>query len=277
MREAVRTAKEMGFRKIVLGVFKDNTRAMRLYEKSGFEMEAREKTEVWIDGSWRTGFIMGRELAPCRPKLKQSHLKDSNKEQTSISDVKTSIRQLNDLDLDELNRLQNSRQSTKSSFRIPPFTKEQTKRWYEGIKSQENKYCLADFNDDKLLGYILFKATSAPFFCLRFEEILVDMDRNPCHTASALVKATIDFKERYGYHRISLLVPENSYPIISALESQGFKKGGAVKDYYFIDDHYTNAAMYEHCNKTKPVRTKPRAFPITTQGTRALSLKSLNP
>lgn len=274
MREAVRIAKEMGFRKIVLGVFKDNARAMRLYEKFGFKIEAHEKTEVWIDGSWRTGFVMGRELAPCRPKLKQSHSKDNKEKQVSAPDVKISIRQLNDRDLDEMNRLQNCTQSTKSSFRIPPFTREQTKQWYEGIKTQENKYCLAGFSNEKLLGYILFKATSAPFLCLRFEEIVVDVNQNPYDASMVLVMASIGFKERYGYHRISTLVLENNYPIISALESQGFKKNGAIKDYYFIDDYYTNAAVYEYRNKAKPERTKPLVFPITTQETRALSLKS---
>jgi RimJ/RimL family protein N-acetyltransferase len=274
MREAIRIAKELGFRKMVLGVFEDNARAMRLYEKSGFRKEARVKDEVWIDGSWRAGFVMGLELAPCKPKLKQSQIKDNAKKQFLPADVEISTRQLKDGDLDEVNRLQNCTQSTKLSFRVPPFTKEQTKQWYEGIKTQENKYCVAAFGSEKLLGYVLFKATSPPFLCLRLEEIIVDANQNPYDAATALVAAIKDFKERYHYHKISALLPESSYPIISALESQGFKKNGAIKDNYFIDDHYTNAAIYEYPNKAKREHTKPPVFPITTQKTRALVLTS---
>ncbi|HVP40557.1 MAG TPA: GNAT family N-acetyltransferase [Candidatus Krumholzibacteriaceae bacterium] len=251
MQEATRIAKELGFRKIVLGVFEGNVRAMRLYEKSGFKKEAREKAEVWIDGSWRKGFVMGQELASCKPRLKQSQLKDNTKRQALALGVKISTRQLNDSDLDEVNSLQNCTQSTKSSFRIPPYTKEQTKQWYEGIKTQENKYCLAGFSNNKLSGYILFKATAPPFLCLRVEEIMVDANQNPYDTARALVAAIEGFKERYCYHRISTLLPENSYPIINALESHGFKKNGAIKNYYFIDDYYINAAVYEYSNNAK--------------------------
>lgn len=270
MREAIRIAKELGFRKIVLGVFEDNARAMRLYEKSGFIKEVREKDEVWIDGSWRPGSIMGLELAPCRPKLKQSQIKDDAKNQFTPADVKISIRQLKDGDLDEVNRLQNCTRSAKLSFRVPPLTKEQTKQWYEAIKTQENKYCLAAFSGDKLMGYFLFKATAPPFLCLRLEEFIVDLNQNPNDAATALVSAVKGFKERYCYYRISAFIPENSYPIINALENQGFKKSGVVKDYYFIDEHYTNAAVYGYSDKTKRERPKPPNFPITIQKTRAL-------
>jgi RimJ/RimL family protein N-acetyltransferase len=273
MPEAIRIAKELGFRKIVLGVFEDNARAMRLYEKSGFVKEAREKAEVWIDGSWRPGLIMSLELAPCKPKLKQSQIKSNTKSHFLAPDAKISIRQLKDGDLDEVNRLQNCTQSTKLCFRVPPFAKEQTKQWYEGIKTQENKYAFAAFSSEKLVGYAMFKAAPPPFLCLRLEEIIVDANQNPYDAATALVTAVKGFRERYSYHTVSTLLPENSYPIINALENQGFKKNGALKDYYFIDEHYTNAAVYGYSNKAKRERAKSPVFPIAPQKTRAILLR----
>lgn len=43
MQEAIRVAKELGFRKMTLGMFEGNERAMRLYMKFGFRKEAYEK------------------------------------------------------------------------------------------------------------------------------------------------------------------------------------------------------------------------------------------
>lgn len=100
MQEAVRVAKELGFRKMVLGVFEGNERAMRLYRKFGFKNEAYERDEVWIDGSWRTGFMMGSELAPCKPGLKPSQIKQSAKGRYSTRKATMSTRQLEDNDLD---------------------------------------------------------------------------------------------------------------------------------------------------------------------------------
>jgi RimJ/RimL family protein N-acetyltransferase len=244
MQEAVRVAKELGFRKMVLGVFEGNERAMRLYTKSGFKNEACEKDEVWIDGSWRNGLLMGLELAPCKPRLKSSQIKHNTRKQYSARVANISARQLEDNDLDEVNRLQNCTHSTKSSFRVPPVTKEQTKQWYEGIKAQENKYCFASFSNNRLVGYLLFRALALPFTCLKFEEIIVDANQKPYEAAAVLVGTVKDFKERYRYHRVSAFVPETNDPITSALENQGFKKTGAMKDYYFIDGHYVNAAVY---------------------------------
>jgi RimJ/RimL family protein N-acetyltransferase len=244
MQEAIRVAKELGFRKMTLGMFEGNERAIRLYMKFGFRKEAYEKDEVWIDGSWRTGFIMGLELAPCKPRLKSSQIKHTAKKQFLAPDAAISTRQLEDHDLDEVNRLQNCKYSTRSSFRVPPFTKEQTKQWYEGIKAQENKYCFASFSSDKLLGYVQFKASALPFPCLRFEEIIVDANQKPYETATTLVEAIKNFKERYWYHRIFSFVPETNDPIVNALENQGFKKTGAIKNHYFIDGYYVNAAVY---------------------------------
>lgn len=244
MQEAVRVAKELGFRKMVLGVFDGNERALRLYRKFGFKNEAYERDEVWIDGSWRTGLMMGLELAPCKPGLKPSQIKQSVKGRYSTREATMSTRQLEDNDLDEVNRLQNCIHSTKSSFRVPPITKEQTKQWYEGIKAQENKYCLASFNNNRLAGYLLFRALALPFPRLKFEEIIVDINQKPYEAATALVSAVKGFKERYWYHGISAFVPETSDPIIWAIESQGFKKTGAMKHYYFINGYYVNAAVY---------------------------------
>ena len=246
MHEAVRVAKELGFSKIVLGVFDGNERAMRLYKKFGFKNEAYETDEVWIDGSWRKGFMMGLELAPCKPRFKTSQIKQNARRRYSARKAIMSTRQLEDKDLDEVNRLQNCPDSTKSSFRVPPITKEQTKQWYEGIKAQENKHCLACFSNNKLAGYLQFRALVLPFPRLKFEEIIVDANQEPYEAATALVSAIKGFKERYWYHGISAFVPETSEPIITAIESQGFKKTGAMKDYYFIDGYYVNSAVYEY-------------------------------
>jgi len=246
MQEAVRVAKELGFSKMVLGVFDGNERAMRLYKKFGFKNEANETDEVWIDGSWRTSFMMGLELAPCKPRLKISQIKLNAKRRHSAYEAIMSTRQLVDDDLDEVNRLQNCPDSTKSSFRVPPITKEQTKQWYQGIKAQENKYCLACFSNNRLIGYLQFKALVLPFPRLKFEEVIVDANQKAYEAATALVSAIKGFKERYWYHGISAFVPETSEPIIMAIESQGFKKTGALKDYYFIDGYYVNSAVYEY-------------------------------
>jgi ribosomal-protein-alanine N-acetyltransferase len=246
MQEAVRVAKELGFLKMVLSVFDGNERAVRLYKKFGFKSEAYETDEVWIDGSWRAGFMMGLELAPCKPRLKRSQIKLNVKRRLSRREAVMPTRQLEDNDLDEINRLQNCPDSTKSSFRVPPITKEQTKQWYEGIKAQENKHCLACFSNNKLAGYLQFRALVLPFPRLKFEEIIVDANQKPYEAATALVLAIKGFKERYWYHGITAFVPETSESIIGAIESQGFKKTGAMKDYYFIDRYYANSAVYEY-------------------------------
>ena len=62
---------------------------------------------------------------------------------------KLRVRQLMDDDLDELNRLQNCPESTKSSSRIPPIPKEKTKQWYESLNVDRGKFCLACFEGKK--------------------------------------------------------------------------------------------------------------------------------
>lgn len=98
----------------------------------------------------------------------------------------------------------------------------------------------------KLFGYLHFKTSHLPFPCLKFEEILVDVEQEPDKTAGALVEAIKGFRERYGYRRIFAYAPETSDAITSALASQGFRKNGAMKDYYFIDGHYVNVAVFSY-------------------------------
>jgi len=147
-------------------------------------------------------------------------------------------------DLDEVNRIQNCPESTKSCYRIPPTTKEETKRWYEKLKSREGKYCIACFKGDKILGYLQFRADVLPWPCLRFGETTVDVNQKPEETANALISAIKKFKERYGYRKIFAYIPKTSSAITSALENQGFKNTGAMKCYYFIDGHYVDVALF---------------------------------
>jgi RimJ/RimL family protein N-acetyltransferase len=243
MEEAIRIAKDSGFRRLVLGVFEGNERAIRLYRKFGFKNEGYEKDEVYIDGSWRKSFIMDLEIAPCKPRLKITPSAHATKQSLGRS-LGIQVRQLENRDLEALNKLHNCRESTKSSYRIPPTTREETKRWYEGIKSQEEKYCLACFKNSKLLGYLQFRTYRLPFPCLKFEEAIVDMSQEPCEAAESLVEAIKGFRERYWYRSIFAYVPETSVSVTDALEHQGFKRTGAMKNYYFIDGYYVDAPVY---------------------------------
>jgi RimJ/RimL family protein N-acetyltransferase len=248
MKEAINLAKESGCRKLMLGTFEGNERAIPLYGKLGFHTEAYEDEEVYIDGSWRKGFIMGLELASCEPKLAslprpQPYISSTKPSKTSKQgDI--NVRQVMNGDLDELHRLQNCPDSTKSTYRLPPITKEETKNWLEKLRSEEGKYCFACSTGKKLLGYLHFRAYRLPFPCLRFEEILVDTKQEPNETAKSLVSAIKGFKERYSYRKIFAYVPETSRTVTEALDSQGFKKTGAMKDYHFTDGYYVNVAVY---------------------------------
>ena len=189
MNEAVRLARELGCRKLFIGVFEGNERALRLYQKFGFEMEGYEEGAVYIDGSWRKDYLMGLELAPCEPKLETSKLHQPSKVDVRFTEKLASdlhVRQLMNSDLEELHRIQNCPKSTESCYKIPPITKEETKRWYEKLKSKEGKYCIAAFKGDKILGYLQFRADVLPFARLRFEEIVVDVNEKPEETAYTL-------------------------------------------------------------------------------------------
>jgi RimJ/RimL family protein N-acetyltransferase len=246
MKEILPFARESGFRKLMLGVFEGNERALNLYTKFGFRREAYEREAVYIDGSWRKHLIMGLELAPCKPKLEATSVMYSAAKSPGRREARIQIRQLENHDLDEINRLQNSAESTKSSHRISPVTKEESRRWYEGIKSDGGKYCFACFEGDRLLGYLQFRTYLLPFACLRFEEVIVDEAKEITEVAEALVEAVRGFRERYCYHKIFGYVPETSMQIASALEHQRFKKMGAMKDYYLIDGHYVDVGVHEY-------------------------------
>lgn len=243
MNEAIRIAKELGCRKLFLGVFEGNERALRLYQKFGFEIEAYEEDAVYIDGCWRKGYIMGLELALCEPKFEPPKTTELSVGETSGTG-EIHLRHLMTGDLDEINRLQNCPESTKSCHRIPPTRKEETKKWYEKIKSREGKHCIACFEKNEILGYLLFRASVLPFASLRFEEIIVDVNRKPEETANTLIRAVIGFKERYGYRKIFAYAPQTSFWIINALKNNGFKKTGTSKSYYFIDNQYVNLEHY---------------------------------
>jgi RimJ/RimL family protein N-acetyltransferase len=248
MKEAINLGKQSGFRKLMLGMFEGNERALPLYEKFGFRTEAYEDEDVYIDGSWRKAFMMGLELAPCEPKLAASlplpHQSSNTKPLENRKRGNINVRQVMSSDLDELHRLQNCPDSTKSTYMLPPITKEETKKWFEKLRSEEGKHCYTCSRGKKSLGYLHFRAYRLPFNCLKFEEILVDAKQEPNETAKLLVSSIIGFKERYSYHRIFAYVPDTSTAITQSLEDEGFKKTGALKDYYFTDGYYVNVATY---------------------------------
>lgn len=246
MKKAIKLAKELGLRKLVLNTTEGNERAIRLYKKFGFEIEAYKSGYVYVDGSWRKEYIMGLELASCEPKISKSTLVESREpfRFAKHTEQNINVRQLMDCDLDEVNKLQNCAESTKSSNKVPPILKEETNRWYEELNSREGKYCLACFKDGQLLGYLRFRADRHPSPNLQFEEIIVDVNKKPREASNALVKAIKDFKERYGYRKIFAAIPQTSTAIIDSLKRHGFKNSGAIKCYYFVDDHYVDVEVY---------------------------------
>jgi len=247
MTEAIKLAKGLGCRKLVLGTTEGNERAISLYKKFGFEIEAYKSEYNYVDGSWRKEYFMGLELAPCEPQMCQSTLPQSRKTSgfAKSTEKNINIRQLMDRDLEEVWRLQNCPESTKSSNKIPPITKGETQRWYERLKSREGKFCFACFEDSQLLGYVQFRA--GPLDCphINFEEIIVDVNGRPLETADALISAVKDFKDRYRCRRVFAFIPQTSTAIIKALENHGFRNTRAIKSYYFIDGHYVNRMFYE--------------------------------
>lgn len=248
MEEAIKLSKQLGCRKLVLDTTEGNERAIRLYKKLGFEIEAYKSEYTYIDGIWRKEYFMGLELAPCEPRISKSMLLPSREPTGFIESPEqdVGVRQLMDSDLDEIYRLQNCPESAKSSTKVPPITIEETKRWYERLKSREGKHCSACFEGSQLLGYLQFRAGLLPSPNLNFEEIIVDVSRRPLETAETLISAVKGFKERYGYRRIFLFIPQTSTAIVKALEEQGFTSTGALKNYYFIDEHYVDAMLYEY-------------------------------
>ena len=245
MKEAINLAKQLGCRRLVLDTTEGNERAIRLYKKFGFEIEAYQTDMVHFDGSWRKQYFMGLQLAPCEPKINQKSTvqppKPSFQKGTDLR-----IRQLMDRDMDELYRLQNCPESTKSSNKVPPITKEETKRWYEELKLREGRFCFACFNNEVLFGYLRFRGGRPPYSNLWFDEIIVDVNGRPTEATDELTNAIKGFKERYGYRRIFASIPQASTIIKDTLENQGFKNTGAIKSYYFVDGYYVDMMFYEY-------------------------------
>lgn len=247
MREAIERAKRLGIRKIVLDTTEGNERAIKLYKKFGFEIEAYQTDRLYDEGFWRRYYFMGLQLAFCEPKISSTTITQPskpNKGSQKTGNVK--VRQLMDYDLEELNRLQNCSESSKSSNKVPPVTREETKRWYEKLNSSEGKYCFACFNNKILLGYLRFKACRPPSPNLLLKEIIVDVNRRPAETAGALISAIKGFRERHGYHGIFVQLPQTSIIIKTALENHGFKSTGAIRSRYFIDGYYVDMLFYEY-------------------------------
>ena len=65
MTEAIKLAKQLGCHKIVLDTTEGNERAIRLYKKFGFEIEAYQTDMVHFDGSWikNTSWVCSSHLA----------------------------------------------------------------------------------------------------------------------------------------------------------------------------------------------------------------------
>ncbi|MEN3008175.1 GNAT family N-acetyltransferase [Pseudothermotoga sp.] len=62
MSEALKIAKQKGFKKIQLEVMENNERAIKLYQKFGFEIEGRKKKAVCMDGKYLDLLVMGKWL-----------------------------------------------------------------------------------------------------------------------------------------------------------------------------------------------------------------------
>lgn len=62
---------ELGLHRVSLRVLANNIRAIRCYEKCGFQLEGRERETVFLDGAWRDDLIMGllsREFRGAEPR-----------------------------------------------------------------------------------------------------------------------------------------------------------------------------------------------------------------
>lgn len=62
MSEALRIAKQKGFKKIQLEVMENNERAIKLYEKFGFEIEGRKKKAIRMNEEYIDLLVMGKWL-----------------------------------------------------------------------------------------------------------------------------------------------------------------------------------------------------------------------
>lgn len=63
IKEIIEQAKKIGYEQIELGVFSDNTKAIYLYKKHGFEVWGSTKNAFKLkDGTYRDEIIMGRMI-----------------------------------------------------------------------------------------------------------------------------------------------------------------------------------------------------------------------
>jgi RimJ/RimL family protein N-acetyltransferase len=62
MRFLIDRAKSLGFKKIVLNVVADNSRALRLYDSSGFKKEGLQRRHTRIGNRYYDSLLMGRFL-----------------------------------------------------------------------------------------------------------------------------------------------------------------------------------------------------------------------
>ena len=242
MEEAIRVAKDYGCKRLMLSVFEGNERALRLYRKMGFKVESTLTEAAYIGGQWRCNFIMGLDLGDMNPRMgKLPRQWAKNKEK----DVKLTVRQLMDDDINEINRLQNCPESTKSTTRIPPISKEKTREWYEQFNAAKGTLCYGCFNEQKLLGYIQCSAAPPPSTKILVEETLIDVNGNPIMTTENLITAVLGFRKRYGYRKIVVEMPKTSF-LAEVFEMHGFKKIGAWKAYYCINEVYVDALSYAY-------------------------------
>jgi|Deesub1362B_J571_1020462.scaffolds.fasta_scaffold00003_628 hypothetical protein len=236
MGKIIDIGKAHGLKRLMLGVFEPNKRAIKLYRKYGFKEEAYIDNAVFIDGEYVASIVMALFLEPIRsskPSIKKA----------SETAVKLNVRYLKDEDLDEINRLQNCEESTKNTKLIPPIPKEVTKKWYEEIDSGKGVYCNAAFKDDTLLGYIRFVRGPPPYTSIWIDELLVDVNESPIFTAEKLVESVLLFRDRYNYRSVMISIPENSYAN-HILKRLGFRSVGKYKGYYRVDDEYIDSMVY---------------------------------
>jgi len=236
--KVVSIAKEEGCRKVVLWVFEDNDRAIRIYEKVGFIKCVKLPEVAYIGGKWRNVIIMSLDIN------KGELGKNFDINYSGDYDGDLYVRYIKNRDLGEINRLQNCPESTKSTHLIPPTSMDATRRWYEEINSLRGLFAYGCYENEKMLGYVRFIAGSRPFDCVWIREVLVDVFAKPLIASEALLSAVINFKVRYGYHRIIYDVPVVADYIIKPLEKLGFKKAGVISQYYLIDESLVDSAYY---------------------------------
>jgi putative acetyltransferase len=62
----------LGMIRVELEVYPDNDRAVRLYDRFGFQVEGRKRLNAWRDGRYVDSLVMGR----LRPDMAQHTMED---------------------------------------------------------------------------------------------------------------------------------------------------------------------------------------------------------